>query len=239
MQLALRHQDTTTEWPKSHWTPPCSPPERASPNAFPAAFPLLDNYHQNCTLGVIYCQLCRNAKKRRGRAYHRVLTGVRLPGRWQMWTLTTSPEAVSAGKNIQASFRALVMRLRRRGLCSGYLRVVEYTKAGQPHLHVLIRGRPIPHWWLSEVWGQIHLSTVVWYSKIRTGRGAGAYLGKYLGKDPRARYSWSWDWVWKGFVGDWRKLCRSCFDSGLSMVDIIEIWRAILDQYGARWPKPG
>lgn len=191
--------------------------------------PLLDNRHQNCTIGLLWCPKCRAAKRRKGRVYHRTMSGTRLPGRWQMWTLTTSEEAWSEGRNIQASFRALVMRLRRRGMCSGYLRVVEYTKRGRPHLHVLIRGNPIPHWWLKEVWKQLHLSPVVWFSKIRHGAGAASYLGKYLGKDERARYSWSWDWVWRGFAKDWRLLVTEGLGRGESMATIIDVWGAILD----------
>jgi len=181
-----------------------------------------------------------NAKRRRSRVYQRVMSGTRLGGPWQMWTLTTSVESWNAGKSIQASFRALTMRLRRRGLCSGYLRVVEYTKRGLPHLHVLIKGPPIPHWWLSEVWSELHMSPVVWFSKVRHGAGAGAYLGKYLGKDPAARYSWSWDWVWKGFVKDWKVLVRDGFELGATMLDIVAMWELVLDRYReSRSKMPG
>jgi len=200
--------------------------------------PLLDNGHQNCTKGGWLCRTCAAAKRRRGRVYHRVMSGTRLPGQWQMWTLTTSEEAWSVGKDIQASFRALVMRLRRRGLCSGYLRVVEYTKRGRPHLHLLLRGTPIPHWWLSEAWAELHLSPVVWFSKLRQGAGAGAYLGKYLGKDPRARYSWSWDWVWKGFAGDWKHLTSYCYQVGVPWLDIIALWNKILHIFAFTRERP-
>jgi len=199
-----------------------------------AAGSLLDIGHQNCTVGEAWCKICKQSKRRRGRGFHRAMSGLRLQGAWQMWTLTTSLEAYQGGKSIQASFRALVMRLRRRGLCSGYMKVVEYTKRGLPHLHVLVRGQPIPHWYLSGLWAQIHLSPVVWFSKIRHRAGAGAYLAKYLGKDPRARYSYSWSWVWKGFAGDWKRHVSDCLSNGLSMLDAIDWWNDILDEFSRK-----
>lgn len=180
-----------------------------------------------------------NRERRVRRCHQRVRSGTKLPGHWQMWTLTTSDEALSAGKDIQASFRALVMRLRRRGLCSGYLRVVEYTKRGSPHLHVLIRGMPIPHSWLSETWGQIHMSPVVWFSKVRHGAGAAAYLGKYLGKDQRARIAASWDWVWKGAVMDWRATCRWGFRRGYDLARVVWLWEGVLMYYADKPARDG
>lgn len=197
------------------------------------AVPLLETGHQNCTRYL--CHTCRKFRKRRGRGFQRAISGLKIPGSpWQLWTLTTSDETCASGRSIQESWRALLQRLRRAGFCKGYLKVIEYTKRGHPHIHVIIKGPPIPWWWMSHCWKDIH-GSFVWYSKKRrTGKiswGAG-YVAKYLGKDPLARYGYSWDWVWRGFVRDWKDLVRDSLDGGLTMLDIIDVWDAILEQFG-------
>ena len=172
-------------------------------------------------------------KRRKGRMYHRAMSGLRLGGKFRFITLTTSLASAEQGLDIQRSFRALVMRLRRRKLCSGYVKVKEYTRAGLPHLHVILRGPYLPQWWLSQVWGEIHMSPVVDVRAVRGKAGAASYLAKYMGKSLEARYSWSWDWVWKGFVGDWKWLLRTGFEMGNSMLDIVSMWELLLDRY--RW----
>lgn len=193
--------------------------------------PLLETLHQNCTRYL--CHTCRKFRKRRGRAFQRAISGLKVGGRWQLWTLTTSDEEYEKDTSIQAHFRALMMRLKRAGLLVGYMKVIEYTKRGRPHIHVIIKGPPIPHWWLEKQWQDLH-GSFVWFTKKRIrGAPAGAgYLAKYLGKDPRARYGWSWTWVWKGFVKDWKNLVSDGVSGGVSMLDIIDVWDAILDNYG-------
>jgi len=191
----------------------------------------LDIGQQKCTEDS---QWSNQARRRRGRGFHRIMSGLRLGGSLRLLTLTTSEESWEAGKDIQRSFRALVMRLRRRNLCTGYVRVTEFTKAGRPHLHVIMRGGYIMQWWLSHMWSQIHLSPVVDVRAIHRKVSAASYLAKYLGKDQRSRYSCSWEWVWKGFVRDWRALIVDGLSNGLQMVDIIDLWDGILDSYAAR-----
>jgi len=196
----------------------------------------LDNRHQKCTHPTFtaWCGSCRAAKRRRNRCFQRVMSGLRIGGQLKFVTLTTSPEAWQAGKSIQASFRALIMRLRRRSLCFGYVRVVEFTRAGLPHYHVILRGPFIPQTWLSTVWKDIHLSPIVDVRGVRLKGGVAGYLAKYLGKDTRARYSWSWDWVWRGFAKSWRELVAEGLAGGASILDIVEVWGVILDGYRAR-----
>lgn len=197
--------------------------------------PLLEVSHQNCTRR--YCVYCRRReakfRRRKGRTFQRAMSGLKVGKTWQLWTLTTSDAQHETGKSIQQSFRALVMRMRRAGLCQGYMKVIEYTKRGRAHIHMLLQGPPVPWWWMNENWQAVH-SSFVWYSQKRqAGKGKGAgYLAKYMGKDPRARYSWSWDWVWKGFAKDWKVLVCDGLDGGLAMLDIIALWDAILEEYG-------
>ena len=206
-------------------------PKRAAAAALLPSPPSLDSRQQKCTLDRLWKD---KARRRRGRGYQRIMSGLRLGGNLRLITLTTSEESWAAGKNIQRSFRALVMRLRRRSMCTGYVRVIEFTKAGLPHYHVIMRGRYIPQSYLSRLWQAIHLSRVVDVRAIRRKGSAASYLAKYLGKDPRSRYSWSWDWVWRGFARDWRALISSALAGGLKMVDIIDVWEGILDDYRRR-----
>lgn len=172
-------------------------------------------------------------RRRRNRLYQRAMSGMRVGGNLKFITLTTSLEAVAAGKDIRASWRALLQRLRRRNLCSGYVKVMEYTKAGLPHMHLVVRGPWISQSWLSQVWAEIHLSPIVDVRRVQRKDGAASYLAKYMGKSLDARYSWSWDWVWRGFVGDWRNLLSDGFSAGAGLVDIISVWEVMLSSYGA------
>lgn len=205
----------------------------------------LDGYIQNCTQlsrvprsdvpvwdarsGRMVSRAEYNGLRRQRRSYHRCSSGLRLPGEYRFLTLTHSPEAKRLGLDIRASFRALVMRLRRRRVLTGYIRVLEFTQAGEPHLHVLLRGGYICQVLLSRAWAEIHHSPIVDIRAVRSPRGAAGYLGKYLVKDPLSRYSWSWDWVWKGFVGDWKMLCRVKLGQGWPMEKVLGQWLLFLD----------
>lgn len=174
--------------------------------------------------------LCR---RRRNRLYQRAMSGLRVGGNLKFVTLTSSSEAMEAGRDIRQSWRVLLQRLRRRSLCSGYVKVMEYTKAGLPHLHLVIRGPWLSQSWLSQQWAEIHLSPIVDVRRVQRKDGAASYLAKYMGKSSAARYSWSWDWVWRGFVKDWRALLVDGFSAGAELVDIIAMWELILTRYGA------
>ena len=142
------------------------------------------------------------------RCYHRVISGLERGGSLRFLTLTSSPDAPA---DIQKSWRALYMRMVRRGLIDGYIKVPERTKAGRLHLHVLFRGQYIAQVLMSKWWAEIHQSPNVdirmyrpWGGKRRTA----AYMAKYMSKEEAGRYSWSWGWVWRGFCNDWREWKR-------------------------------
>jgi len=211
-------------WPVPLWKPPDVPVRRLPSSS-------LDRGLQNCTPAPV---LADRARRRRGRGYQRIMSGLRLGGQLRLITLTTSEESWVTGKVIQQSFRALLMRMRRRKLCSGYVRVVEFTRAGRPHYHVIVRGPYIVQSLLVRWWKEIHLSPIVDVRAIHRKAGAASYLAKYLGKDPKSRYSWSWDWVWRGFAKDWRNLVADGLSGGRGMVDIIAMWELILDLYSQK-----
>ena len=108
----------------------------------------------------------------------------------RMLTLTAataefeSPE--DAARVMAAALGPLMTRLRRWASPTPieYLAVWERTKAGWPHLHVLVRGPYIPHALLSRLWAELARSPNVWLTAL-SGTTAGArYVSKYLTKDP-------------------------------------------------------
>lgn len=67
---------------------------------------------------------------------------------------------------------------------SAYLCVLEATKGGWPHLHILWRGRYIPQAWLSEQMERHTQSPVCWIEKINNPETRAGYVAKYCGKEP-------------------------------------------------------
>lgn len=124
-------------------------------------------------------------------------------------TLTSSNESPD---RCQRSFRALYMRLKRRHLIKGYIKVPEFSKNGKQHLHVLFRGSYIEQALISAWWQEIHHAKVVDIRRVnysKSPRRVASYLAKYMSKENAFRYSWNWDWVWRGFCRDWAHLKRS------------------------------
>lgn len=91
-----------------------------------------------------------------------------------------------------------------------YFAVVEETKRGQPHLHILARAHFINHKWLSEQLADITGSYVVWLTAMKSFTKAANYVSKYLGKAPThyegcKRYWRSQDWITDREAWDARK----------------------------------
>lgn len=153
----------------------------------------------------------KNKQKKRRRCFQRVISGIQRGGRLRFITLTSSDVAPA---DIQKSWKILYKRLRRRNLIKGYIKVIEFTKAGRPHLHILFRGSYIEQALLSAWWQDIHKSYRVDIREMKTyGRGkkgkrithemVANYMSKYMSKEGAGRYSWSWGWVWPGFCRHW------------------------------------
>jgi len=167
------------------------------------------------------------------RCYHRVLSGVERGGTLRFLTLTSSNESPDT---CQRSFRALYMRLKRRNLIQGYIKVPEMSKNGKQHLHVLFRGSYLEQSLISNWWQEIHHAKVVDIRKVKYGRdrkAVAAYMAKYMSKESLYRYSWSWGWVWRGFVKDWKRLKKLVWKwygsiSGTSFKMLLKAWNAWL-----------
>jgi len=183
----------------------------------------------------------RRTQKSR-RCYHRVISGLERGGQFRFLTLTSSNDSPDT---CQKSWRALYMRLKRRGLVTAYIKVPELSKNGKQHLHVILRGTYIQQAAISEMWQEIHKAKIVDIRAIkqrRTRAQLAAYMAKYLAKENFFRYSWSWSWVWKGFVKDWEKLKKAIRHASeiyplKFMPALLFCWHLLLKQGRARaWP---
>ncbi|MBA7585134.1 hypothetical protein ES708_27104 [subsurface metagenome] len=134
------------------------------------------------------------------RFYQRYFTGVGVGGRLRFLTLTSSDEAVGQGLDIHRSFRALVMRLRRRWGVFQYIGVKE-VKGDREHLHLVFRGSFMEQAVISAMWRVVHASPIVVIEAVYEARGGARYLAKYLAKEALNRYWASYDWVFRGWVG--------------------------------------
>jgi len=150
--------------------------------------------------------------KKQRRAFQRLMSGLTVgksrKERLRFMTLTSSTESV--GRNLNADFRALKMRIFRK-----YHFKMKYwkirTNEGNGVLHIVFRGRYIPQEWLSEQWADIHKSPIVDIRSLReTGKGLQGivfYLvGNYLAKQSFERMSWGYSWVFPAFVRSWKRL---------------------------------
>jgi len=193
----------------------------------------------------------RDARSRR--CFHRVMSGLECGGQIRFLTLTSaSPVSETV---VHRHFRALMARLQRRGLVTGYIQCPERTKSGLVHKHVLFRGSYVEQRLLSEWWRDIHGAPVVDIRRVRGLQGdspwarrkVASYMAKYMAKGAgasgsevllpgrhRAHYSWSSGWVWRGFCGHWSRLKRvwsrlnDASVSGASFASLVRLWNDYL-----------
>lgn len=159
----------------------------------------------------------RNSKdartKRNRRCFHRAMSGLQRGGNIRFLTLTSSPES----GDIHRHFKALVMRLKRRGLLTGYIQVPAYTDSGLVHKHILFRGSYIEQGLISRWWSDLHGAPVVDIRAVSGNkRKIAGYMASYMSNQSAGHYSWDWGWVWRGFVKDWERLkhCWRCARHG-------------------------
>jgi hypothetical protein len=128
--------------------------------------------------------------------------------RLRFLTLTSSPGSV--GRNLNADFRTLKMRvLRKFHFKMKYWKI--RTNEGNEALHIVYRVKFVPQTWLAEAWAEIHLSPTVdirsLYETSRGLKGIVFYLiGNYLSKQTFERMSWGYSWVWRGFTKTWKHI---------------------------------
>lgn len=108
----------------------------------------------------------------------------------RMLTLTIDPSKYEnpyhAARRMAWGLGRLVAQMRRWATSqpTEYLAVWERTKAGWPHLHVLLRGPFIPQHLVSRWWNSLTQSPIVYFTHLAGARTAARYVAKYLTKDP-------------------------------------------------------
>jgi hypothetical protein len=84
--------------------------------------------------------------------------------------------------HLRLTFNAFREYLRREfGEAPSYVCILEFTKNGVPHLHVLF-DRYIKQQWISAVWDKLGGGRIVFIKQV-TVRRVACYLSKYLTKD--------------------------------------------------------
>jgi len=141
------------------------------------------------------CPTCR--PKRRSQLLAKCASGH--PTR--LITLTVNPSHGESPEQrlrlLSRAWRVCVKRLRRRyGQSSiDYLAIVEKTKHGEPHLHILARCPYIPQPYLSAVMKELIDAPIVDIRRIKSARNAILYVAKYVTKEPErigtAKRYWS------------------------------------------------
>jgi len=167
--------------------------------------------------------------KKQRRAFQRLMSGLTVGKsrreRLRFMTLTSSPE--SKGRNLNADFRALKMRIFRKfHFKMKYWKI--RTNEGNGVLHIVFRGKYIPQKWLSEQWANIHKSPIVDIRSLCETRkgltGIVFYLvGNYLSKQSFERMSWGYSWVFPAFVGCWKHLIEK-----YGFKQALYLWRRLL-----------
>lgn len=140
------------------------------------------------------CSQCgpRKARRLRGRIARTN------PSRFLTLTLKPSP-GQTASQLLAIANRAwsiLWRRIRRRFPHArlGYAKIIELTKAGTPHLHILVESPYIPQTWISAQWRELTGSYIVDIRKVGSRRALVGYLTAYLTKAmevPKGHRKWS------------------------------------------------
>jgi hypothetical protein len=128
------------------------------------------------------CNTCGPRKARRLR--HR-LAQTR-PDRLITLTLRTNPDRTATEMLATANqaWSILWRRLRRLhpSKTLGYAKIVELTRAGTPHLHILVSAPYIAQAWLASTWEELTGSYIVHIRRVISTKPIAGYLTAYLTK---------------------------------------------------------
>jgi len=130
------------------------------------------------------CDVCAPLRKRRLMA----LAASGEPVRFL--TLTVNPHRDGTPETrlleLANAWRLTVKRLRRLHPNEPieYLAIVEATKQGEPHLHILLRAPYVPQRYISDVMDELIAAPIVDIRRIRNPREVIRYVAKYVTKAP-------------------------------------------------------
>lgn len=131
------------------------------------------------------CDICQ--PKRRAQLMANAASGN--PNRFL--TLTVNPRIGSDPadrlRKLARAWRVAVQRLRRLygNDAINYLAIVEETKQGEPHLHILLRSRYIPQKLISSIMAELIDSPIIDIRAIKSVKQVVHYIAKYIAKAPK------------------------------------------------------
>jgi len=141
------------------------------------------------------CEFCR--PERKAQLCARAASG--LPNRFL--TLTSNPRVGNSPEErlrlLAYAWRLIVKRQRREHPDEEieYLAIAEETKAGEPHLHILLRSPFIAQAVISAAMKELADAPIVDIRKVRNVHEAVSYVAKYIAKAPKqfgnAKRYWS------------------------------------------------
>jgi len=177
------------------------------------------------------CELCAPDRRRQLMALAAAGDPIRF------LTLTVNPAVGSSQEErlrmLANAWRITVKRLRRRyeGKEIEYLAVVEETKEGEPHLHILLRSPYIPQAYISECMRAILSSPIVDIRRIRGAKEVVRYVAKYITKAPKQFGSAKRYWTSQNYALDNPALADEKPEVGPgwqlvkgSLIGVIEAW---------------
>lgn len=142
-------------------------------------------------------------------------------------TLTVNPahfdSPVERARQLVRAWRCLRLRAMRRFKLKRlpFLAVFEATKRGEPHLHILLRCRPIPQAWISDQMADLIGAPIVDIRKVKNAGMAAAYVTKYLTKAPHHFASLKRYWASQ----DWTPRSEDDLDTAAAHGGTVEIWK--------------
>ncbi len=156
-------------------------------------------YHEAYVLIALTCKRwgCRYCGERRASLLASKVAEAK-PNR--LITLTINPKfhetPLSAYKSTTRKVSELSKKVRKLHGSFEYLRVLEVTKKGWPHYHLVCRSKYIPQYLLSEIWASLTGAPIVDVRMIRKHQSVYRYVLKYLCKQKYIpwtdrRVSWS------------------------------------------------
>lgn len=109
----------------------------------------------------------------------------------RLLTLTVNPQHGESPadrlRGLSNAWRLVVKRLRRAnpGKEVEFLAIVEETKAGEPHLHILLRSPFVPQALISEWMRELIDAPIVDIRRVKNAREVIRYVAKYVTKAPK------------------------------------------------------
>lgn len=152
-------------------------------------------------------------------------------------TLTSNPhigiDPTDRARILVSGWRQLLKEIEKRYHYGkiAYLAVMEATKRGEPHLHVLCRTKYIDQRWLSQTWEALTGAKIVHIRKVESNEQASRYVAKYTSKSPQRYGTMKRYWCSRDYArGPKRQLdnesWRGCIvvQAGVSIAAVIAAW---------------